>query len=117
MDKSNTTAIQESFQRFIAGVERIAAALEAIAGKPAIAPVLTRAAAADAPLPVAQPDATAPAPGSISYDAIRDAVMKYGDRYGEEAGKALLKRFHATYIKKIDPKDYAAVLEACKAGS
>jgi hypothetical protein len=53
----------------------------------------------------------------ITYDQISQAIMRYSDNYGHEAGKALLKEFGATYIKMLKVEDYPRVIEACKVGA
>jgi hypothetical protein len=61
-------------------------------------------------------DVTPATAHAITYDQISAAVMKYSDRFGHEAGKALVKKFGATYIKMIKAEDYPAVLAAIEAG-
>jgi hypothetical protein len=104
--------------RLVAGLERIAVALERSTpistvkldtnNQPITTAMLT-------PImdPVTLTDVAGPV---IAYDTVRLAVLTYSDTHGTVAAEAILKRFGAKYIKdlKADPSQYGAVLDALK---
>jgi len=121
--KASGEALKEYADKFLTALARIAAAIEgnrtydAVRGAPSQDPPPP-----PPPPPMMQPtvavavDVTPATAHAITYDQISAAVMKYSDRFGHEAGKALVKRFGATYIKMIKVEDYPAVLAAIEAG-
>jgi hypothetical protein len=117
--------LKDAFTQLIQCIDRLTVAIDKLAENQAIpAPCRVtddgkitsfRASASIAPALLAE-NAAPRAAHTISYDQISAAILQYSDSYGHEAGKALLKRFGASYIKQLKVEDYPTVLHAIEKG-
>lgn len=61
------------------------------------------------------PEATSSSPVApdVTYEDAKNAVISYANSHGRQAALEILKPFGIPNVKSADPKDYAAIVEAC----
>ena len=114
-------SLENNLAKLVSVNERIATALEALAGAQGIVPGETIAEAVEA---AAEPAKKAPAKKAPAKKApakktaakltikgdVRPILKRLRDEVSHDAVKALLKKYGATTIQQLDEKDYAAII-------
>lgn len=113
----NTAAVLRLCELFAASATKLAAQAEVAQNTVSSSPVNNVAHASspqgDAAVDAPEAPSSSPVAPDVTYEDAKNAVISYANSHGRQAALEILKPFGIPNVKSADPKDYAAIVEAC----